>query len=49
MGAGPDGDFIRAELQALQRRAVFARIYAPERIQMLLAACQPESMAGGAA
>src|SRR4051812_44751909 len=49
MGAGPDGDFIRAELQALHRRAVLARVYAPERIQMLLAACQPEGMAGGAA
>ena len=49
MSAGPDGDFIRAELQALQRRALLARIYAPERIQMLLAACQPEGMAGGAA
>ncbi|TDH62371.1 hypothetical protein E2C06_12240 [Dankookia rubra] len=49
MGAGPDGDFIRAELQALQRRALLARIYAPERLQMLLAACQPEGMTGGGA
>ena len=49
MGDGPDGEFIRHELTALQRRAALARIYAPERIQMLLAACRSEGLVGGAA
>lgn len=45
-GPGAAGDFIRAELQALQRRALLASIFAPERIQALLNACQPPSTAG---
>lgn len=49
MGVGPDGDFVRAELQALQRRALLARVYAPERIQMLLTACQAHGQTGGGA
>ena len=47
--AGPDGDFIRGELQALHRRALLANIFGPERIRSLLAACQPTGLAGGAA
>lgn len=49
MGPGEDGDFIRAELQALHRRALLARIYSPERIRILLTACQPSGMTGDAA
>lgn len=39
---GSAGGFIRAELEALHRRALLARIFAPERIRMLLEASQPK-------
>lgn len=39
MGDGPDGAFQRAELTALERRAILARIFSPERVAELRTAC----------
>lgn len=39
MGDGPGGAFQRAELAALERRAILARVFAPERVAELRAAC----------
>lgn len=39
MGDGSDGAFQRAELAALERRAILARVFAPERVAELRVAC----------
>ena len=46
MAPGQHGDFVRAELQALHRAALLARIFAPDRIAALLAACRPADLTG---
>ena len=38
LGDGPDGAFQRAELAALERRAVLERLFAPERVAEVRAA-----------